>query len=274
MADEQEPDRLSRHEGGVRSAAALRRLNVGCGPYDHRDDWWNIDLQPFPGVDQSMDITRPWPFRNLEHIYAEHFLEHLDPRGALAFLDEALSALEVGGRLRLSTPSLEWVLKTHFTFSADQSTQLKQTFGTNLAFHGWGHKFLYTRPALEWLLPGIGFTDVEFFDYGESNTPEFKDAERHGGFSIDHGYPSVWIVEAARPEQVTARSPELEELFTEYFIQHLDSGTSATQSDDPSVSHPKEPSSTGQRARRPSGLRRFAPWAGGAIRRGLRGKRR
>ncbi len=208
----------------VRSAAALRRLNVGCGPHDARDDWWNIDLQPFPGVDQAMDITCPWPFENLERIYAEHFLEHLDPRGVLTFLDEALAALAVGGRLRLSTPSLEWVLKTHYTFPADQPTQLKQTFEINRAFHGWGHKFLYTRPLLEWLLSGVGFTDVEFFDYGQSDTPEFTDMERHGDFSRADGYPSVWIVEAARPGHATTRSPALEELFTEHFIQHLDPG--------------------------------------------------
>jgi predicted SAM-dependent methyltransferase len=206
-----------------RSIEALRRLNVGSGPHHAREDWWNVDIRDFPAVDQVLDVTERWPFEGLDLVYAEHFLEHLAPRGALAFLTNALGALRVGGAIRLSTPGLEWVVRTHFTFEDDPEKQRLQTFATNRAFHGWGHQFLYSRATLEWVLSGVGFSQVEFFDYGESHTPEFVGIERHGGFSKSSGFPSVWVVEARRGPDA-APDPALAEAFTEHFIRYVESG--------------------------------------------------
>lgn len=207
-----------------RSVENLRRLNIGCGPHHALDEWWNVDIRSFSGVDQVMDVAEPWPFGDLERVYAEHFLEHLTPRSTLSFLSHALSALRVGGMIRLSTPSLEWVLRTHYTFTPDVESQLKQTFVTNRAFHGWGHQFLYSRALLEWLISGIGFSNVTFFDYGESETSEFVGIERHGGFSRSEGFPSVWVVEATRGETESGSPDEIEAVFVENFIKYVESG--------------------------------------------------
>ena len=76
--------------------------------------WWNVDIQSYPGIDQVMDVSRPWPWKDaLEYVYGEHFLEHLTISQAVNFLVEAGNALQVDGKIRLSTPSLEWVIKTH-----------------------------------------------------------------------------------------------------------------------------------------------------------------
>lgn len=202
----------------------IKRLNVGCGPHHIRKDWWNVDIRAFRGVDQVMDITIPWPFEDLDLVYAEHFLEHLEPRGAIEFLTNALSALKVGGRIRLSTPSLEWVLRTHYTFDADVETQRRQTFQTNRAFHGWGHKFLYSRALLEWLFQGVGFSNVEFFDYGDSNTQEFVGIEQHGNFSRVGTFPSVWVIEGERTESSSSDLQTVEDMFTENFIKFVEGG--------------------------------------------------
>ncbi len=207
-----------------RSIESLRRLNIGCGPHHALERWWNVDIRAFNGVDQVMDVSEPWPFGDLELIYAEHFLEHLEPRGTLAFLSHALGALQVGGRIRLSTPSLEWVVRTHYTFDADEQKQRLQTFATNRAFHGWGHQFLYSRALLEWLLAGLGFSDVSFPEYGESETEELVGIERHGGLSRSGGFPSVWIVEAVRGIDATGTPAEVEATFVENFIKYVESG--------------------------------------------------
>ena len=203
-----------------RSPELIRRINFGCGPHHALEDWWNVDIHPFPGVDEVMDATQPWSSKGLELVYAEHFLEHLEPQAAIAFLRNALDALEIGGRIRLTTPSLEWVMKTHFTFSADADEERRQTLVTNRAFHGWGHRFLYSKAILEWVVTGVGFQQVEFFDYGVSGVKHLEGIERHGNYSVSQGYPSVWIIEGVRASE-TRRVHALEAFFEEHFGRHV-----------------------------------------------------
>ncbi len=205
-----------------RSAEQLRRLNVGCGPHHLRADWWNVDAYNFPGVDQVHDVTQPWPWCDLEFVYAEHFLEHLAPLDALTFLRSALGALRQGGRIRVSTPSLEWVIRTHFTFREDPSDARKQTFATNRAFHGWGHQFLYSRATLEWFLRGTGFQEVEFFDYGESGTPALRGLERHGNYSHSGEFPSVWIAEGSRRGSLPPLDRQIAAEIREHFVRYIE----------------------------------------------------
>jgi predicted SAM-dependent methyltransferase len=159
-------------------------------------DWWNVDIRGFAGVDQVADMTVPWPWHGIGYVYGEHFLEHLSLDGAVQFLAEAAASLRPGGRIRLSTPGLEWVWRTHFDGHAPEADVIAKTYQANRAFHGWGHQFLYSRPMLEHVLRGAGFTDVTFHDYGKSDDPALRGLERHPGWEIVDGWPNVWIVEA------------------------------------------------------------------------------
>jgi predicted SAM-dependent methyltransferase len=172
------------------------RLHVGCGPKNLMDEWWNVDIRGFPGIDQVADVTAPWPWRNLDYVYGEHFLEHLTLDGAIRFLTEAAGALRTDGRIRLSTPGLEWVWRTHFDPAATEADRAAATYKANRAFYGWGHQFLYSRPMLERVLRGAGFTDLTFHRFGESDDPALCGLERHGAFEVVDSWPNVWIVEA------------------------------------------------------------------------------
>ncbi len=195
---------------GPGAPGGLNRVHVGCGPHNLMAEWWNVDIRRFPGIDQAADVTEPWPWRNLDYVYGEHFLEHLSLDQAILFLAQAAVALRPGGRIRLSTPGLEWVWRTHFDSSGSPSEVVTSTYRANRAFYGWGHRFLYSRPMLEHVLQGAGFTALTFHDYGESEDPALRDIERHGGFAVVDGWPNVWIVEAT-PGGVDASS----ELMTE-----------------------------------------------------------
>ncbi len=200
----------------------IRRVHVGCGPHNILGDWWNVDLVPFEGVDQALDVTGCWPWKDrLDYVYGEHFLEHLAPAKAVQFLVEAGKALKIGGRIRLSTPALEWVIKTHFTFEPmPDQRRIEQTYAINRAFHGWGHRFLYSRELLVRLLSGLGYEKPVFHEYGASDDLAFRNLERHGDYWHDAGYPSVWIVEATRGSAPIAASrallDEMEENFGKY----------------------------------------------------------
>lgn len=176
----------------------IKNLQLGCGPQHIRRDWWNTDLRAFPGIDEALDAVQEWRWIDqLHYVYAEHFLEHLDISQAVAVLANCARSLRRGGVVRMSTPSLEWVLKSHFGFlSPTDSRQVSETIAVNRAFHGWGHKFLYSQGMLAWLFENMGFENVEFFSYGESNHETLRNLELHGGWQVQHGFPSVWIVEA------------------------------------------------------------------------------
>jgi len=204
----------------------IRRVHVGCGPHNIYEDWWNVDIRNFGGVDQVMDAAESWPWKDrLDYVYGEHFLEHLAPAGAIQFLAEAGKALRIGGKIRISTPALEWVIKTHFTFEPmSDRRRIEQTYATNRAFHGWGHRFLYSREFLVHLLTTLGYEQLAFCDYGSSEDPHLRNLERHGDFSIDFGYPSVWIVEARRGSSPISTSRQLLLDLREHFGKQVEAG--------------------------------------------------
>jgi predicted SAM-dependent methyltransferase len=202
----------------------INRVHVGCGPQSILPDWWNVDIRAFHGVDEIVDATAPWPWANLDYVYGEHFLEHLTLDGALRFAREAARALRPGGVLRLSTPSLEHVWVTHFHPRSDSTPAVAtaETYAANRAFHGWGHQFLYSRVMLERLLTAAGFGDLTFHEYGTSDDPVLRGVERHQGWAIVDGWPSVWIVEAVKraagpdPAAGNAFEAEIEQEFVRY----------------------------------------------------------
>lgn len=177
----------------------VRKVHVGCGPHNRLEGWHNVDIKPFASVDTPMDVTKSWPFAGLEYIYSEHFLEHLALLDGVRFLEQGGQTLRPGGKMRLSTPNLHWVMLTHFRAGeVELEERLADTFNTNRAFHGWGHQFLYTEEILRFLLEGMGYESVSFEEYGKSEDPTFVGLERHGGYTVVDGQPSVVIVEARR----------------------------------------------------------------------------
>ena len=199
----------------------LTKVQVGCGPSTTLRDWWNVDILAFPGVDEVVDATAPWPWTNLDFVYGEHFLEHLSPEGALRFARAAAVALRPGGVLRLSTPSLEHVWVSHFHPVSGRSPDevIGETYRSNRAFHGWGHRFLFSKEMLDRLLTAAGFVDLSFHDYGQSDRGPLHGVERHPGWDVLDGWPSVWIVEAVAsgtPGESSDLAAEIETEFARY----------------------------------------------------------
>ena len=205
--------------------ATVTKVQVGCGPHALLDGWCNTDIRGFKGIDQVMDATEPWPFTGLTHVFGEHFLEHLDIDKAIDFLVHAGSSLAPGGRIRLSTPNLAWVIRTHFELGpVDEEQRLADTLRTNRAFHGWGHRFLWTTEMLTGVLASVGYEEIEIFGYGESRDPEFQNLERHGGYSVVDGLPSVVLVEAVRGEAPIERNPAIDAWIDHEFLRHVRGG--------------------------------------------------
>src|SRR5438045_4585306 len=154
------------------------RLHLGSGP-QILDGWVNIDNQPYPGVEQVLDVTQGLPFENASFIFAEHFIEHIPYGEAMNLLRECRRALADDGVLRLSTPNLDWVWQTHYSLTLTEPDQLRACFAINRAFRGWGHQFLYNERTMRATLLDAGFAEVVRCEYGESTHPELRGIERH-----------------------------------------------------------------------------------------------
>lgn len=205
--------------------APVRKVQVGCGPKALLDGWCNTDIRGFRGIDRAMDATEPWPFEDLTHVFGEHFIEHLELDRAIDFLVHAGRSLAIGGRIRLSTPNLAWVMRTHFVHGdVGEERRLADTLKLNRGFYGWGHRFLWTAEMLTGVMASVGYEDVELRSYGVSADPDLHGLERHGGFSEADGLPSVVIVEGVRGERPIARDAAIDAWFEHEFLRHVRGG--------------------------------------------------
>ena len=174
-----------------------RRLHIGSGS-QRFEGWTNVDIRPFPGVDVVADVTKGLAFSDVEAVYAEHFLEHLAMNDALDFLQAVHRVLSAEGRLRLSTPNLDWVWLTHYRLEGEADARVDNALMLNRAFYGWEHKFVWNRETLELALRGTGFRDLSWHRYGDSDSEAFRDLERHETYDDSEDLPHVLIVEALR----------------------------------------------------------------------------
>src|SRR5262249_44716119 len=125
-------------------ALPMSRLHLGCGP-QILPGWVNLDNVKYPGVDKVVDVTKELPYKEVSHIFGEHFIEHLAYPNALALMRECRRVLRDDGVLRLSTPNLDWVWVTHYRAAMTEPEQVQACFALNRAFRGWGHQFLYNE---------------------------------------------------------------------------------------------------------------------------------
>jgi len=197
-----------------------RRLHVGAGN-QRLEGWINVDIRPFPGVDLVADVTQGLGLTDVDAVFAEHFLEHLAVDHALSFLIEVQQMLTADGRLRLSTPNLDWVWFTHYRLQAPPEAKVGAALALNRAFHGWEHKFLWNRETLELALSLIGFRDLTWHRHGESDVEHLRGLERHETYDDAPDLPHVLIVEAQKGVRDAEGLQALRERLQRDFLAHV-----------------------------------------------------
>ncbi len=197
-----------------------RRLHVGAGS-QRLEGWINVDIRPFPGVDLVADVTRGLELTGIDDVFAEHFLEHLAVDDALDFLGKVQRMLRAGGRLRLSTPNLDWVWRTHYRLEASPEDKVTAAVALNRAFHGWEHKFIWNRETLELALSVIGFRDFAWRRHGESDVEYLRGLERHETYDDDDDLRHVLIVEAVKGTPDAQGLEALRERLQRDFLDHV-----------------------------------------------------
>lgn len=154
-----------------------KNIHYGCGAI-LKTGWINADMNPkrdenYSSVSFNAAGPHPFPSNSFEYGYAEDFLEHLPQGDSLIFLYEAFRVLKEGGVLRLSFPGLEQVLAKHYPDgNFDTVYRAKIEAYTQL-----GHFHFYSREELQTVSKFIGFSKVDFAEYGQSDHQQLCDLE-------------------------------------------------------------------------------------------------
>lgn len=180
---------------------SVKKLHIGAGG-QFFDTWLNVDIQPLNNNVAYMDASEKFPFESesFELIYSEHLFEHLTLQKQQVMLFECNRILVKGGKIRIATPNFDfivsqkkgksetldeyinWYIENFFKNELEKlGDNIKsEVYFVNNYFHNWGHEFIHNFDSIENLLRYTNFFDIKKVQIYESDSPEFKDIEKHG----------------------------------------------------------------------------------------------
>lgn len=198
------------------------KLHIGC--QDHPlAGWLNTEYGRGPphGV-LYLDATRPFPIDSdsFDYVFSEHMIEHVPADGALNMLTECCRILRPGGRIRISTPPLEFLLDLMVRPADEHRRYAEFHYGEFLAdaplkvpaaivndyYRSWGHQFVYDRVSLRDLLQRAGFAKLEEFPINVSRDGHLANLENDGRMPEGLLALSTMTFEAEKP--ASAPAPE------------------------------------------------------------------
>ncbi len=170
----------------------LRKLHIGCGGH-MLDGWLNADLHPRSASVLHLDATKPFPFGDAEidYIFSEHMIEHIPYGSGVSMLRECHRVLRKGGKIRISTPDLAFLVALYGPSKTDERRRYiewasslvpdapyaSETFVINNFVRAWGHQFIYDAATLTRTLESLGFLNIESCAIRESDDAHLRGLE-------------------------------------------------------------------------------------------------
>lgn len=155
---------------GEGAAADGIKVHYGCGS-NLIEGWLNIDLYKSLARNyRYVNLLEKHPFRDksVGFGFSEDMLEHITQAESIFFLGEVFRTLVPQGVMRLSFPGLEGVLERHYSPASE--TRVRQ--GEFEAYSFWDHIHFYAKDELTLVAKHIGFSRIDFVEYGQSRHPE------------------------------------------------------------------------------------------------------
>ncbi len=195
----------------------IKKLHLGAGG-NILKDWLNTDINPDIKTGAYLNVAKKFPFKNntFDYIFSEHLIEHLEIRKGIFSLKECFRVLKPGGKIRISTPNLGFLIELYNPQKSEIQTQeikrivdmvyadlkiYQDIFVINNFFRSWGHKFIYDYKLLKELVEKIGFINVGSFEVKKSDDENLRGLEAHGRFiSEEINKLQTFIIEAQKPK--------------------------------------------------------------------------
>lgn len=136
---------------------ANRILNLGGGG-NCLSECLTADISPRADIYADLEKKLPFDDASFDAIFCEEAIEHIELDAATKLLKECWRILKPGGFLRITTPDLDW-----FMHQAVDSVQACNEI--NGVFYSHGHRYLYTRQALQFYCKDAGFINLKISTY-------------------------------------------------------------------------------------------------------------
>ena len=193
----------------------ITKLNIGCGR-NIIDGWLNSDYYPQSEQILHLDATAQFPFENdkLDYIFSEHTIEHLTYLQGMNMLKECCRVLKPGGKLRISTPDLSFLIHLYDNQKSvlirkyvkwakemflETAPCFEEIFVINNFVRAWGHKFIYDKKLLHYCLEQAGFEEIISRDLNESMDEELRYVEHTARMPAEFLRMESIILEAMKP---------------------------------------------------------------------------
>jgi predicted SAM-dependent methyltransferase len=191
---------------------AAPKLHIGCGPHE-LEGWLNCDLATESRNVLRLDATKlfPFPSDGFDYIFSEHMIEHVTFPEGMAMLKECFRVLKPGGRIRLSTPDLKFLINLY----SEHRTELEQRymdaatpgwapcaepgFVINNFVRDWGHQFIYDEATLRRALTDVGFAQITAHRLQKSDHVALRGLENEGRQAPGFVQLESFTLEASKP---------------------------------------------------------------------------
>ena len=82
------------------------RIDIGCGQ-SKREGFIGVDQYAMPGVDVVCDVRTeklPWGDSTVDEVHCSHFLEHLEAKQRVRFMNELYRVMKLGAKMTIIVP--------------------------------------------------------------------------------------------------------------------------------------------------------------------------
>lgn len=168
------------------------KLQIGCGS-NLIDGWLNSDKYPVSSNVMYLDAARRFPFPDdtFAYVYSEHMIGSLSIRQAQTMLIECFRTLAPGGKIRVATLDIEFLIDLYE--NPNKSGLIQQYMEwfqvqTGMQCNGgifilnnfaklYGIEFIYDEPTLRDVMETAGFSHIIKRDMNESGDDALRNLE-------------------------------------------------------------------------------------------------
>ncbi len=205
----------------------VKKLQIGTGK-NVLAGWLNSDLRPLSGTVLHLNARCRFPFDDgtFDYVYCEHLIEHLHFRDGVKMLAECHRVLKHGGKLRISTPDLQFLIDLcsprksdlqirYLRWAVDtylpDAPAIDEAFVINMFMRNWEHRFIYSENAMRIALERTGFGEMRRWPVMQGSDEHMMNLENRDRMPQDFLALESMIYEARKPAGGSYAVSETEE---------------------------------------------------------------